>query len=174
MAIRIRQGTDSQWENNKSNIVSGEPAITTDTGRFFVGTGTGTYKEFAPIEITNVAWTPTFTWGNSGYSPTVANISCVIDTFGKLCCFRGRFQITALNTPPSGYSLQISTPFETKNSGVGTIGELYPPAESGITERLLIRGIQSGFIVINGPGGANSASVFKTGYYSFGFWWYRY
>lgn len=47
MAIQIRRGTDSQWESNKSNIVAGEPAITTDTGRFMVGTGTGTFAEFA-------------------------------------------------------------------------------------------------------------------------------
>lgn len=46
MAIQIRRGTDSQWESNKSNIVAGEPAITTDTGRLFVGTGTGTYEEY--------------------------------------------------------------------------------------------------------------------------------
>ena len=47
MAIQIRRGTDTEWETNKSNIVVGEPAVTTDTGRFFVGTGTGTYAEFA-------------------------------------------------------------------------------------------------------------------------------
>lgn len=47
MAIQIRRGTDSDWESGKSNIVVGEPAITTDTKRFFVGTGTGTYAEFA-------------------------------------------------------------------------------------------------------------------------------
>ena len=47
MAIQIRRGTNAQWESNKSNIVAGEPAITTDTGRFFVGTGSGTYQEYA-------------------------------------------------------------------------------------------------------------------------------
>lgn len=47
MAIQIRRGTNTQWEANKSNIVAGEPAITTDTGRFFVGTGSGTYQEYA-------------------------------------------------------------------------------------------------------------------------------
>lgn len=46
MAIQIRRGTDAQWESNKSNIVAGEPAITTDTGRFMVGTGSGTFAEF--------------------------------------------------------------------------------------------------------------------------------
>lgn len=47
MAIQIRRGTNSQWESNKSNIVAGEPAIATDTGRLFVGTGAGTYQEYA-------------------------------------------------------------------------------------------------------------------------------
>lgn len=46
MAIQIRRGTEAQWESNKSHIVEGEPAVTTDTGRFFVGTGSGTYAEF--------------------------------------------------------------------------------------------------------------------------------
>lgn len=46
MAIQIRRGTDAQWEANKGNIVAGEPAITTDTERFFIGIGSGTYAEF--------------------------------------------------------------------------------------------------------------------------------
>ena len=50
MAIQIRRGTNAQWESNNGNIVSGEPAITTDTKRFFVGTGTGTFAEFPTIE----------------------------------------------------------------------------------------------------------------------------
>lgn len=56
MAIQIRRGTDAQWEANKSNIVQGEPAITTDSERFFVGTGDGTYAEFLNVDdLTNVA-----------------------------------------------------------------------------------------------------------------------
>ena len=47
MAIQIRRGTDSGWESNNSNIVAGEPAITTDTGRFFVGVDDGEFVEFA-------------------------------------------------------------------------------------------------------------------------------
>lgn len=174
MAIRIRQGTDSQWENNKSNIVSGEPAITTDTGRFFVGTGSGTYKEFAQKDIGVTTWTPTFTWGTSGNSPTVANVSCAIDTFGNLCCFRGRFQITAMNAPTTATTLRISVPFNIKNSGVGTIGELYPDTGSGFTtKRFLIRGEATYFTVITGAGGGSSSGNMVAGYYSFGFWWYR-
>lgn len=50
MAIQIRRGTNAQWEAQNGNIVEGEPAIATDTGRFFVGTGTGTYKEFPSVD----------------------------------------------------------------------------------------------------------------------------
>lgn len=56
MAIQIRRGTNANWEANKSNIVQGEPAITVDTERFFVGTGDGTYAEFVNVnDIGNVA-----------------------------------------------------------------------------------------------------------------------
>lgn len=49
MAIQIRRGTQAQWEAEKSNIVAGEPAIATDTGNVYVGTGNGTYTELANI-----------------------------------------------------------------------------------------------------------------------------
>lgn len=54
MAIQIRRGTDSAWNSNKSNIVAGEPVITTDTGRLFVGTGSGTYAEFPNLNAMGV------------------------------------------------------------------------------------------------------------------------
>ena len=47
MAIQIRRGTNAQWDANNSNIVVGEPAVTTDTGRMFIGIGSGTFKELA-------------------------------------------------------------------------------------------------------------------------------
>ena len=47
MALQIRRGTQAEWEANKSNIVAGEPVIATDSGRLFVGTGSGTFAEFA-------------------------------------------------------------------------------------------------------------------------------
>ena len=49
MSIRIRRGTDIEWEANKSKILPGEPAVTTDTGRFFVGINGG-FAEFAKKE----------------------------------------------------------------------------------------------------------------------------
>lgn len=52
MAIQIRRGTESEWTQTSSNIVAGEPAITTDTGRLFVGTSTGVYSEFANVNKT--------------------------------------------------------------------------------------------------------------------------
>lgn len=75
MAIQIRRGTDANWEANNSNIVEGEPAITTDSERFFVGTGEGTFAEFANInDLDNYVLTSSI--GN------VANLSyTVISTF---------------------------------------------------------------------------------------------
>ena len=49
MAIQIRRGSNSDWESNYSNIVIGEPAITTDSERFLVGIDTGAYAEFTNI-----------------------------------------------------------------------------------------------------------------------------
>ena len=51
MAIQIRNGTNTEWESNNSNIVAGEPAIATDAERFFVGTASGNYAEFANLDI---------------------------------------------------------------------------------------------------------------------------
>ena len=51
MAIQIRRGTNTEWESNNSNIVVGEPAIATDAERFFVGTASGDYAEFANLDI---------------------------------------------------------------------------------------------------------------------------
>lgn len=51
MAIQIRRGTNANWEYNYGNIVSGEPAITTDSERFVVGTSVGAYAEFSNINV---------------------------------------------------------------------------------------------------------------------------
>lgn len=50
MAIQIRRGSESDWESTNENIVAGEPAIALDTERFFIGTGSGTFAEFANVE----------------------------------------------------------------------------------------------------------------------------
>lgn len=55
MAIQIRRGTKAGWDSNKSNIVAGEPAIATDTGEVFVGTGNGTYVELASTDYVDEA-----------------------------------------------------------------------------------------------------------------------
>lgn len=49
MAIQIRYGVNSGWEADKGNIVSGEPAVATDTNRVFIGVDTGKYMELANI-----------------------------------------------------------------------------------------------------------------------------
>ena len=51
MAIQIRRGTNAQWESNNSNIIAGEPVVTMDTERLFIGTGAGAYAEFANIGV---------------------------------------------------------------------------------------------------------------------------
>ena len=51
MAIQIRRGTDANFNANYSNLVDGEPIITTDTERFAVGVANGTFAEFANVEL---------------------------------------------------------------------------------------------------------------------------
>ena len=51
MAIQIRRGTNSQWENGKSSIINGEPVVITDSKRFFIGTANGEYSEFSNINL---------------------------------------------------------------------------------------------------------------------------
>lgn len=50
MAIQFRRGTQVQWDANNSNIVAGEPAVTTDTKKMYVGTADGEYFEIASKE----------------------------------------------------------------------------------------------------------------------------
>ena len=83
MAIRIRRGTNAEWESNNSNIVVGEPAIVTDVKRFFVGTASGHYAEFANLDIIAPAY-------NTSTSYVVGD---VINRQGKLY---------SCNTPCSG------------------------------------------------------------------------
>lgn len=67
MAIQIRRGTNAEWESNKSNIVVGEPAVATDEGRFFIGTGTGTYAEMSNIENLAEAFDSSATYAVGDY-----------------------------------------------------------------------------------------------------------
>ena len=46
--IQYRYGDNSGWEQNHSNIVNGEPVVSTFPARHFIGTGaTGQYMEVA-------------------------------------------------------------------------------------------------------------------------------
>ena len=83
MAIQIRNGTNTEWENNNSNIVVGEPAIATDAERFFVGTASGDYAEFANLDIIAPAYD----------TSTLYVVGDVINRQGKLY---------SCNTPCSG------------------------------------------------------------------------
>ena len=67
MAIQIRRGTDSGWETNKGDVIVGEPVIATDTERFFIGTGTGTYAEFANIGVLAPAYDSSVQWYEGQY-----------------------------------------------------------------------------------------------------------
>lgn len=73
MAIQIRRGSNSDWESNFGNIISGEPAITTDSGRFLVGTNTGAYAEFTNIN-------------------TIAVPFAAVNSYiaGELCTYQGK------------------------------------------------------------------------------------
>lgn len=83
MAIQIRRGTNANWESNYSNIVDGEPAITTDTERFMVGTSSGAFAEFANVEVLADEFD--------------ANHSYIV---GEPCTYKGKIQVCT--TPHSG------------------------------------------------------------------------
>ena len=67
MAIQIRRGTESGWELNHSDVVVGEPVIATDTERFFIGTGTGTYAEFINISLLAPPYDSSVQWYEGQY-----------------------------------------------------------------------------------------------------------
>lgn len=83
MAIQIRRGTNANWESNYSNIVEGEPAITMDSKRFFVGTSSGGFAEFANVGIVAEA----FSSSNSYIA-------------GELCTYQGK--VYKCTTPHEG------------------------------------------------------------------------
>lgn len=66
MALQIRYGTDTEFELGKSNIVSGEMGVTTDTERMVVGTDSGTFMELPNIESLAPAYdsSETYTTGD--------------------------------------------------------------------------------------------------------------
>lgn len=124
-------------------------------------------------EVKTQTWTPTFKWSTAETSPTVANSNCYIDKIGNLYCFRGRFQITAVNAPSANDMLVFGTPFGLKNSGVATVGELIY-TDKTISAPLLFRVSSAQVLyVTGGTGGGNSSQYFKTGYYSFCFFWFK-
>ena len=50
LTISYRYGVEGAWWNRYQNIKVGEPVITTDLHRHFIGTGDGTYMELCGIE----------------------------------------------------------------------------------------------------------------------------
>ena len=67
MAIQVRRGTNAEWENTKQNIVAGEPAVALDSERFFVGTGTGTYAEYANVKSIAPTYSTTRSYREGDY-----------------------------------------------------------------------------------------------------------
>ena len=81
MAIQIRRGLNSAWESNSGDVVVGEPVLATDTERFFIGTGTGTFAEFANID--NLA--PTYDSSVQWYE-------------GQYCVYQGKLYVASADT----------------------------------------------------------------------------
>ena len=67
MAIQIRRGLNSAWVSNSGDVVVGEPVIATDTERFFIGTGTGTYAEFINISLLAPPYDSSVQWYEGQY-----------------------------------------------------------------------------------------------------------
>ena len=83
MAIQIRRGTDSEWESNKSNIIAGEPVVTTDTERLFLGTGSGGHIEVANIKALAPAYDSSVQWYEGQYCTYLGKMYvCTSDTTG--------------------------------------------------------------------------------------------
>lgn len=83
MAIQIRRGLNSAWESNSGDVVVGEPVIATDTERFFIGTGTGTYAEFANIDLLAPAYDSFVQWYEGQYCTKDGKMYvCSADTTG--------------------------------------------------------------------------------------------
>ena len=124
MAIQIRRGTNTDWEANKSNIVSGEPAIATDTERVFVGTGSGTFAELANLE--NMA---------SEYDSTT------IYNAGEYCTHQGKlYKSTEVTTgawdSTKWEEVTVASAVKSEASGVenkiGTLSNLTTTAKSNV------------------------------------------
>ena len=83
MAIQIRRGLNSAWESNSGDVVVGEPVLATDTERFFIGTGTGTYAEFANIDLLAPAYDSSVQWYEGQYCTKDGKMYvCSADTTG--------------------------------------------------------------------------------------------
>ena len=81
MAIQIRRGLNSAWVSNSGDVVVGEPVIATDTERFFIGTGTGTFAEFANIDNLAPAYDSSVQWYE-----------------GQYCVYQGKLYVASADT----------------------------------------------------------------------------
>ena len=81
MAIQLRRGSESDWENTSANIVVGEPVVTLDSNRLFIGTGTGAYTEFVNV----AALAPSYDDSVNHY-------------VGEYCAYGGRLYVCTTDT----------------------------------------------------------------------------
>lgn len=147
MAIQIRRGTDAGFEANKSNIVAGEPVVTTDTGRIIVGTGNGTYTEAitqgADLNANSLTVTTTITASGditSSGNITAANI--------------GAYNTASENSPGSVSAagwVNSSTGIRLPSAGVYVISaSAYIPNVSGSRVMFMINTSRTGTSIYSG------------------------
>ena len=103
MAIQIRRGTNANWEANYSNIVSGEPAITTDSERFLVGTSSGVFAEFSNI--------------NMLAEPYDVASSYIAE---QTCNYKGQVYVCLAPTSGTWYAKATTTSFTNYNAGASS------------------------------------------------------
>lgn len=68
MAIQIRRGTDMAFEATKSNLIVGEPNMTTDTKRMMVCVGGNAFAELTNIDRVGSAYDPGITYLRGDYA----------------------------------------------------------------------------------------------------------
>ena len=83
MAIQIRRGTDAQFEVMKSQLIEGEPTMTTDTKRMMVCVATNTFAELANIDRVGSAYDSGITYLRGDYAIHQGKLyKCLEETTG--------------------------------------------------------------------------------------------
>lgn len=67
MAIQIRRGTDMAFEATKSNLIVGEPNVTTDTKRMLICVAQDLFAELTNVDRVGSAYDPGITYLRGDY-----------------------------------------------------------------------------------------------------------